>query len=360
MAAHLKVAVASQVRARMVANKNVRSTEEDNKGAWYKESLMYIVLVFAIFVLAGHLILSSARKRNVMLQMPLFDEDEHCYFLQGDERPTPFIYFSAGKSGSSAVWTILSNLTGGENNAREWIGGNNAEMKEFYENVLVGPNESYDWITQHLCRLQHEYNPTSGIVGFKWKPYTQMDHKYTTMGLRLAQLQDTPRIRAVYLRRNILDRIASTRKRLVMIKETGHVSGHCRKSFDEEKFKRCMEEVKKYEQSIALPTGKELIKLVRTEDNQYSKVVSLLDSIGIEHMDLSYGKLFDANNTDEWIRAFKFLGKGPTENLSMEEVQEAAGQVRTNFVPRSERITNFQDVVATLEGTEYAHYLYDE
>ena len=89
-------------------------------------------------------------------------------------------------------------------------------------------------------------------------------------------------------------------------------------------------------------------------------MVSLLDSIGIEHMDLSYGKLFDANNTDEWIRAFKFLGKGPTENLSMEEVQEAAGQVRTNFVPRSERITNFQDVVATLEGTEYAHYLYDE
>ncbi len=293
-------------------------------------------------------------------------DEERCDLLPHGKGPTPVILLSLGRSGSTIVWSTLSELTGSRNTAWEFTGGNLNSSKAFFDKIEEDPKYGYDWPIMRLCRIQ-QYSTSKNwtaittegkrfprIIGFQWKPYWKSwNHEYAIEGLKEIGSHRNPTIKVIYLRRNPLDRKASNLRHENSKKRGSKISAHC--SIGDE---NCIKEHSKFDDNIIFPQGQELLNWLRVTEMHDNAVAERLEELNIKFVEVSYEKLFNTNNAEEWMRIFRYLGKGPSKELTMEKVRASFSTASTHTKRhRNETITNFDEVEATLAGTSFEHYL---
>eukprot|EP00559_Dactyliosolen_fragilissimus_P007589 CAMPEP_0184857392 /NCGR_PEP_ID=MMETSP0580-20130426/2555_1 /TAXON_ID=1118495 /ORGANISM="Dactyliosolen fragilissimus" /LENGTH=115 /DNA_ID=CAMNT_0027352965 /DNA_START=747 /DNA_END=1094 /DNA_ORIENTATION=- len=101
----------------------------------------------------------------------------------------------------------------------------------------------------------------------------------------------------------------------------------------------------------------DLLSFLKYTTTEEEKVDDMLEELGVPHIMVSYENLYNADNAEEWMRIFRFLGKGPTEKLTMKIVQKAMNHVSTS-VPQSKSMSNYDEVANSLKGTSYENLLH--
>ncbi len=280
-----------------------------------------------------------------------------CRLMKKGEGPLPLILISLGRSGSSVLWGTMSHLTGLRNVAWEYTGGNLNSSREFFHNLKADPKLGYDWPIKKLCKIQRResvQSPINGIVGFQWKPYfSSFDHEYAIEGLKAIASHQNPIIRIVYLRRNALDRkISNIRHDRSKIGDGEAISAHC-----EIGDTACINKHSKYDNAITFPTGSKLMQWLQTDANHEYKIRKRLSDLNVKFVEVTYERLFNSEDAKEWMRIFQFLGVGPTQNLTIDDVRSSFAMASTHTKSRKETIINFEDVEKTLSGTKFEYLL---
>jgi len=273
---------------------------------------------------------------------------EECYFLPEDKGPLPVILMSLGRSGSSVTWDTMSRMTGYPTVAYEATGQTRFNSKDFFSKI--NPTIGKKWASQRLCKIQERHPREAGVIGFQWKPYkATFKQEYAIGALEEMAEHINPAIRVIYLKRNALDRRVSNLRHA----KDPHVSAHCAMGD-----KVCVREHIQNTQNITIPTGDELLRWMRTYKVTDNLIRDQLSMSGIQHISISYDKLYRSNDAEEWMRLFSFLGRGPDENLKLEDVRAHFAMAPTSIRSRAEVITNFDDVLDTLTDTEFQYLLY--
>ena len=74
---------------------------------------------------------------------------------------------------------------------------------------------------------------------------------------------------------------------------------------------------------------------------------------GIPYIHVSYEKLYHSESAEEWMRIFRFLGRGPGHGLTMQTVRESFSIAATTTAKRNDKIANFKDVEESLRNAKY-------
>ena len=309
-------------------------------------------IAFLVLPLIDQVLLEVSSERTTTLNSNNLRRS-NCTLLKEGKGPSPVILMALGRSGSSATWTTMSNLTGHTSVAYERTGGNDEKSNAFFASLEANPYEGHDWAIKHLCRVQQKRKDVplhAGIVGFQWKPYTKsFNHEYSIEGLRAIAAQRDPTVRVVYLTRNALDRRISN----IRHKQSGKsISAHCAVG-DEE----CIHQHSKFDVNITLPTGNELKNWLTHTYKEENNVRKRLDELNVQYVEVSYDKLYNSDDADEWMRIFRFLKVGPLKNLTIDEVRASFSMASTSTKSRAENIVNYAEVERTLRGTEFYHLL---
>eukprot|EP00571_Detonula_confervacea_P014488 CAMPEP_0172307628 /NCGR_PEP_ID=MMETSP1058-20130122/8446_1 /TAXON_ID=83371 /ORGANISM="Detonula confervacea, Strain CCMP 353" /LENGTH=285 /DNA_ID=CAMNT_0013019845 /DNA_START=45 /DNA_END=898 /DNA_ORIENTATION=- len=276
------------------------------------------------------------------------DDDDRPLPCTLHSHPTPMILMSLGRSGTASMYQVLSKLSGEETpQIFEYTGGSTPKSRIFFREKIPAKDTHGDWIVKFMCREQRHY-PTAGIVGFKWKPYeTIFTEDKAKQGLELlGRLKDTQtQIKVIRSRRNLLDVMISRHKHSLSKKDNGKegkISAHCQK--DDEK---CLKNQLKAGSGILLPTRRLVSHLQHLDDSE-NRVDNLLEMMNVPTIIVSFEKLFLAGeDTSEWTRIFKYLGAGPTANLTAGEV-EKAGHAATSIPFHNVTLGNYDEVRSTL------------
>mmetsp|Transcript_14097 Transcript_14097/g.20567 ORF Transcript_14097/g.20567 Transcript_14097/m.20567 type:complete len:338 (+) Transcript_14097:102-1115(+) len=267
-----------------------------------------------------------------------------CTLRSGPNDPIPVIMMSIGRSGSSSIWNVMGNLTGKVTHSDEYTGSATVYSNQFFSKIP--PNDGGNWALGELCRYQNRF-PRAGIVGFKWKPWTSIYKPSAISGLELFAKSEHPTIKVVRSRRNPLDIFISTLKH-----RTSHVSAHC--AVDD---KKCLEKHLLAGTGIHLPTEK-LLKKLEEKIRQEDKVDDLLANMGVPHVRVTYENLFHGDDAEEWMRIFRFLGRGPGEGLTRDDVNNAMGHVDTSIQDHKIKLSNYEEVKNLLQGTKFEALLH--
>ena len=273
--------------------------------------------------------------------------------MPDSEAPLPVILMADGRTGSSITWMTISRMTGYPNVAYEYTGQQRNKTREFFDSIE--PEVGSHFAVHHLCRLQ--YNATVidkvkrgvGIVGFQWKPISYgINHTYGQGALEEIAEQG---IRVIHLSRSPLDRLISNKRHKA---NSGKIEAHCATGDDE-----CIKQHAATESGVILPTGEELRDRLKKGLKHDISVGDLLGTRGIKHIHVDYDRLYNSgNNANEWKRIFEFLGRGPQEDLTMEEVRSNFDLAPTTAKQHKDMIGNFDEVWKSLEGTEYAYMVH--
>lgn len=276
-----------------------------------------------------------------------------------DEKgPVLVVYICNGRSGSSNTWLTLSTLAGERNEALETVGSNQDQVDEFFD--YLGSEEAGSWwVTEHLCETQN-YNCGSGIAGFQWKPYgrsiTSPAGKGVLKTIGSFTFNDVDgenndgssgeKIRVLYMTRNPIDVAISSAKH-----HLSTVSSHCRASD-----KECLKNHKTAEKKVNLPT-KKLLKTLQKAKDQEEEIENGLREAGIDYYKTTYEKLYDSEDAEEWMRIFRYFGRGPTSGLTLGDVERAFPYAKTSKKARDSILSNFDEVKELLHGTEFEAFL---
>ena len=85
---------------------------------------------------------------------------------------------------------------------------------------------------------------------------------------------------------------------------------------------------------------------------------SLLEKYNVDYTYTEYEKLYMQDDADEWMRLFKFVGRGPQSGLQKSDIEKHFSMAKTNNAKKHyDSISNYDEVLATLKGTEFEHYL---
>ena len=88
-----------------------------------------------------------------------------------------------------------------------------------------------------------------------------------------------------------------------------------------------------------------------------------LDTFGVKHINVEYEKLFntearDDDYAEEWNRMLNFLGFESTEKLTMGDIRSTFEYAPTTEKSHEKIISNYEQVKAVLEGTEFFDLLH--
>ena len=327
---------------------------ESNESSWSQSRLAIriipLALLLVLFLFNQHL----ANERMTVYDA-FFPENhsKNCRMMPDSEAPVPVILMADGRTGSSITWMTISRMTGYPNVAYEYTGQQLNKTKIFFDSIR--PEVGSHFAVQQLCRLQHDASVVDkvkrgvGIVGFQWKPIAYgTNHEYGQGALEEIAEQG---IRVIHLSRSPLDRLISNRRHEA---NSGKIEAHCATGDDE-----CIKQHAASESGVILPTGNELKDSLRGGLGHDIFVGDLLATRGIQHIHVDYDRLYNSgNNANEWKRIFKFLGRGPQEDLTMEEVRSNFDLAPTTAKRHKDIIGNFDEVWKTLEGTEYAYMVH--
>ena len=330
--------------------------------------LIYIIPLLALVKL-GQLI--STSEAFDQLQIKYSSEDrvrahnEHdlwkqpCQFKPNGTGPLPVVLMALGRSGSSVTWDTMSQLTGQRNMAYEVTGGNRNSSKEFFNDMQEDELAFHNWTMQRLCHIQQnrpDISSEAGIAGFQWKPYmSSFDHEYAIAGLKIIGETTDPLVKVVYLTRNPLDRkLSNIRHTKSKQQSDKKIEAHCAVGDA-----ACIKKHSQFDTNTTFPTGDKLKLWLENNVIVHDKIIGRLEELNIPYVEISYKNLYSSDDAEEWMRIFRFLGRGPAEGLTMDDVGAAFSMASTHTQSRNETITNFEDVKKTLVGTEYEYLLGD-
>jgi hypothetical protein len=75
--------------------------------------------------------------------------------------------------------------------------------------------------------------------------------------------------------------------------------------------------------------------------------------MNVPHLHVTYDRLYHADNADEWMRMFEFLGVGPAQDLTLEQVKSSMGMEMTSGVNHREKESSFDERKDALQGTGF-------
>lgn len=261
--------------------------------------------------------------------------------------PQPFILMSIGRSGSGSTFQILTNLTGKESPAEEYTGSNPINSKRFLIASKTTSDGGSFWVTDNLCKKQTRY-PDAGIVGFKWKPWKSIYSPAALNGLKFIAQSQNPTVKIVRLRRNLLDVYLS----IIEHRLQGVNKAHCATG-DEECFRKHREAGTNVTISVD-DTLEYLESMTKQEDD----VDALLDDMNVPHVHVTYDKMYHTDTAEEWMKVFAFLGVGPEEGLTRQQVSNAMGMKPTSNPRHKDSVFNFDELREALTGTKYEGLLH--
>jgi len=276
-----------------------------------------------------------------------------CRLSSSTLSPIPVILVSKGRSASSSTWQVMSRLTGHCFACQEYTGMNSTLQQEFFSRIK--PGENGNWILGYLCSQQIAYRNKGGIISFKWKPFNRAYNDVSLDGLdglRMIAHHASPQIKVISSSRNHLDVIVSQKKHWLMKHQDGGAYAHC--SSDNT---TCLEAHKKFGSGIYIPLDTLLNKLryLSTLENIFDKN---LKKLNVPHIKVSYEKLYHGDDAEEWMRIFRFLGRGPGSNLSRNIVDKAMEHVGTSNPLHNVSMSNYEKVRDILRGTEFESLLH--
>ena len=166
-----------------------------------------------------------------------------------------------------------------------------------------------------------------------------------------------PKVKVVYLTRNPLDRKISNLCHDFVRKQQAHerLPAHC--GVGDVDCKNRHASVASL--GVTLPVGDNLTAWLNSDAQQDAQIQTTLRKTYVEYVQVSYEKLYSSDNADEWMKIFRFLGVGPTEGLTMDDVRATFDLAPTHSKGRHEIVSNFIEVEKTLKGTEFEHLLND-
>ncbi len=265
-----------------------------------------------------------------------------------EEGPVPVLYICNGRSGSSNTWLTLSTLAGWPNEVLETVGSNEKQINEFFD-YLDSEEVGSWWVTEHLCETT-KYNCQSGIAGFQWKPYgksiTSPAGKGILKKIGSFTIDNGEKIRVLYMTRNPIDVAISSAKH-----DVSSLPAHCASSD-----KKCLKSREKVENKMHLPTSR-LLKTLQEVIDHDRIVENSLREAGVEYFKTTYEKLYNSEDAEEWMRIFRYFGRGPTTGLSLDDVEKAFPYAKTTKKERGDLLSNFDEVKQLLHGTKFEAYL---
>jgi len=210
------------------------------------------------------------------------------------------------------------------------------------------------WVTEHLCEFTRRYC-NKPVVGFKWKPFVDSWNLPATQGMlkKIASF-DEPKIKVIFMTRNPLDVLISKQKHKTQGAGAARegVKAHCKP--DEED---CIKLHAAFGKGLTLPSNG-LIKKLQESTDAFDLFDTSLRDMGITYLRTSYEKLYDSEDAEEWMRIFKFLGRGPTHNLTLDRVTETLPFVQTSPKTHLESLSNFAEIQSVLNGTDFEKLLH--
>ena len=245
--------------------------------------------------------------------------------------------------------------------AYEAAGGNRNNSIAFFDQIEDHINER--WASLRLCNIQQSYIDESkgtdkhyATVGFQWKPYqATLDHHYAVDGLRRVASEG---LKVLFLTRNPLDRYISNQRHSGHIR-SAEVPAHCKVDDAD-----CIKRHQKYSKGIVIQTNtSEFLRFIRSGVNLDIMVENRLKSFEVDYLHVTYEKLYDADaknadDAEEWMRIFRFLGVGPKEGLTVGAVRGSFELASTSLNHHNETIANYKEVKSVLEGTEFEKFLH--
>jgi len=267
-----------------------------------------------------------------------------CILKSPPGAPQPVILLSLGRSGSSATWQVMGNLTGKVTPSIEYTGSNTKQSIAFFDKIP--PNDHGNWLLKYMC-VQQSQHPTAGLIGFKWKPVPNTFFRRASLdALKVVAYSHNPQIKVVRSRRNLLDVMISKEKHRI-----GHAEAHCAKTDN-----ACIREHLELGTGLRLPTENLLAELKRITAEE-DQVDHLLEELGVPHVKVTFEKLYYSDDAEEWLRLFRFLGTGPTEGLTRNDVQDAMAHAATHNPQHNVTLGNYHEVRELLMGTEFESLL---
>eukprot|EP00568_Trieres_chinensis_P009477 CAMPEP_0183297548 /NCGR_PEP_ID=MMETSP0160_2-20130417/4817_1 /TAXON_ID=2839 ORGANISM="Odontella Sinensis, Strain Grunow 1884" /NCGR_SAMPLE_ID=MMETSP0160_2 /ASSEMBLY_ACC=CAM_ASM_000250 /LENGTH=382 /DNA_ID=CAMNT_0025459397 /DNA_START=51 /DNA_END=1199 /DNA_ORIENTATION=+ len=274
-----------------------------------------------------------------------------------NDLPIPVILMSRGRSGSSSIWQIMCNLTypatateleDTEHETRckhsEYTGENTDKNMEFFRT-----HDDETWLIDTMCKRRREH-PSAGIVGTKWKIVDELlVYNGVKSALQFIRQSHHPEIKVIRNRRNALDFVISSNKHKLSKNQGNVISAHCEKGD-----KECLGKHLNASKAMNLPT-KNLLSNLKRISQQEDGVDRYLQEMGIPHVSVSYERLYSGDETAlaEWRRVFEFIGTGPTDNLTPEQLQNAMETEVTHLPLHNQTLSNYNEVKNMLTGTEY-------
>jgi len=272
-----------------------------------------------------------------------------CIFSpRNDNGPIPVLFIVNGRSGSSNTWLTLNKLAGGirRTEAVEAFGSDIDQNAKFF-NSIRSEKEGAWWINEHLCEVT-KINCDSPIAGIQWKPYVNTWKSPSAQGIlkqiahhNLNKDRKGHQIKVIYMTRNPLHVLISRQKH-----RSRHVPAHCSQSDTD-----CLENHKRF--NVTLPID-DLMNDLQENAAQEKLIETTLRNIGINYYRTSYEKLYSCENAEEWMNIFRYLKRGPTEGLHIDDVENAFPMVKTTKVSLESLLANYDQVKQSLDGTRFA------
>ena len=290
----------------------------------------------------------------------------------------PFILISFGRSGTTSTWDIIAGLTGEYiPNASEDEGKDKGAARAFF--ASQNQTESGKcWLQRLLCEKQQGVKKAwkqglgkSSMYGTKWKPWHQGLN--TTQAREALQWVGTqPYIKVVYNTRNMVDMYISKSKHQVLQDMFGaERTAHCYDDRDIQLSDKTWETL----EALGIPRGTPCVQIFKEierrmvistprmfdffEKNrlQTDFAAEMLEYYNVSSVTVTYEKLYFTEDAKEWMRIFRYLGYGPQQNLTKDEVFAKTAFQKTSANDRSKRMANFEEVVKALHCTPYEQYL---
>jgi hypothetical protein len=305
------------------------------------------------------------------------------------QNPTkPLILMSLGRTGSTLIWEMLSELTDSKlyGQTIEYVGRNLNGTLHFFdttipamdkinihdpddldqilkfsdakENEVPGLHNSEhgEWMTNRICRLQRML--PDAIVGFKWKP--NLEQFYVSEEAReslqiLASLasaaaavgQDPP-IRVIRNRRNELDIIISQLKHYMK----PNITPHCEQG--DEKCIDSHEEGKLFVKNVPM-----LFKQVWQLFAKENMTDDMLKELGIPFVPVTYDTLYypdqNSDRVDEWNKIVQLV-KPSSPRMSEADIQASTTLASTTSSRyHDDIIKNWEEVYDVFQGSIVEH-----
>ncbi len=280
---------------------------------------------------------------------------DKCEFVPLEEGgPLPVVFLVNGRSGSTNTWGALSTLAGGKSPIGEHTGQNRVTGIDFVGNMTT-KEEGYWWMSEFLCEFSKVYCDKP-LAGIKWKPFMETWDMPAAQGFLdlVANFSlNGHKMKLIFMSRNQLDVLLSNIKhRRMKHKYGGRIFAHCEP--DDE---LCLKEHKEASEAIKLPTEGLVQELKKMYDGLEYFEKSLNES-GIDYYRTYYEKLYNSGDAEEWMNIFKYLGRGPTKDLTMDEVNDSMPFALTTSKTHREMLKNYDEVKEALAGTDFAHLLH--